>query len=62
MKVGDLIKVKTHFGNKLCVIDKIDGLKVHFANKNFGLEVDKSSIRNLSILWRSAKVVYNSFN
>ncbi len=62
MKKGDLIKVKTHSGNKLCVIDKIDGLKVHFENKSFGLEVNKSSIRNLFKPWRGAKVVYNSFN
>lgn len=62
MQTGDFIKVKTHFGNKLCTIDKIDGLKVHFANKKFGLEVDKGRIRNLAVSWRGAKVVYNSFN
>ena len=65
-KVGDLIKVETKNGNKLCKIDEEFETKIHFANNSksapFGLLVNKDRIRYKATSWRGANFVYVSFN
>jgi hypothetical protein len=62
METGDKIKVETHNGNRLCVIDIITDSTVHLKNKKFGIEVNKDRIHKLSKMWRGAKLEYISFN
>ncbi len=61
-KIGDKIEVRTHFGNKICVIDKVDEKTIHFKNGSFGLEVNSERVQPQSKEWRGSKFYYSSFN
>jgi len=62
-QIGDRIVVQTHSdGRKICIVDNIDNGKIHFKNRNFGLEVNLNMIINLTKPYRGANFFYQSIN
>jgi hypothetical protein len=62
-KIGDKVAVQTHSdGKKICVVDSINNEKIHFKNRNFGLEVNLNMIFNLEKPYRGANFFYQSIN
>ena len=60
--IGDKIQVRTRFGLRLCVIDKISEKTIHFKNNSFGLEVNSERVQYQSQGWRGTNFYYSSFN
>lgn len=60
--IGDKVKVKTHNGNKLCIIDNITDKTIHFKNSKFGLCVNKERVNFMSKSWFNCNFYYVSFN
>jgi len=63
-QIGDKVRVKTKlYGDKLCVIDRVDSKTIHFKNRSkFGLTVNADRVRYTSNTWRGANFEYTSIN
>jgi len=61
-KVGDKIKVSTHFGNKLFVVDDITDKSLKLKKNSFSFEIPKERLNFIKKSWRGANFNYVSFN
>lgn len=64
IQIGDKVRVVTKLeGDKLCIVDWINGNKIHFKNKSkFGLTVNIENVKYTDNVWRGSNFKYISFN